>query len=81
VEEVRLGFNRKSGYSLGKAQRLLAGIDPASGPIFGHGAVLRYLPAYREAGIALPEVAHAEHLKESSSPPVIKRASRSDFPG
>lgn len=41
-------------YSLGKAQRLLAGLDPAIGPIRVHGAVARHLPAYAAAGIELP---------------------------
>jgi putative mRNA 3-end processing factor len=41
-------------YSFGKAQRLLAGIDPAIGPIFVHGAVETVNQAYREAGVGLP---------------------------
>ncbi len=43
------------GYALGKAQRLLAGVDPAIGPIYTHGAVERMCRAYRESGVALPE--------------------------
>jgi len=46
-------------YSLGKAQRVLAGLDASIGPILAHGAVLRLLPAYRARGVALPEVAYA----------------------
>jgi putative mRNA 3-end processing factor len=42
------------GYALGKAQRLLAGLDPSIGPIYLHGAVDRLTTAYREAGISLP---------------------------
>ncbi|MCI0641496.1 MAG: ligase-associated DNA damage response exonuclease [Gemmataceae bacterium] len=42
------------GYSLGKAQRLLAGIDSAQGPIYVHGAVERINEAYRQAGVPLP---------------------------
>jgi putative mRNA 3-end processing factor len=42
------------GYSLGKAQRLLAGLDPAIGPIATHGAVETMTALYREAGVALP---------------------------
>lgn len=42
------------GYALGKAQRLLAGLDPSIGPIFCHGAVERLNEEYRAAGIALP---------------------------
>lgn len=47
------------GYALGKAQRLLAGLDPSIGPILTHGAVERLVAAYREAGIALPPTTHA----------------------
>lgn len=43
-------------YALGKAQRVLAGLDPQIGPIAAHGAVRRLLPAYRDAGVALPHV-------------------------
>jgi putative mRNA 3-end processing factor len=35
------------GYALGKAQRLLAGLDPSIGPIFTHGAVESVNQAYR----------------------------------
>lgn len=47
-------------YSLGKAQRVLAGLDASIGPIGVHGAVLGPTGVYREAGIALPEVMHAD---------------------
>jgi putative mRNA 3-end processing factor len=43
-------------YALGKAQRVLAELDPSIGPRFAHGAVLRYLDAYRDAGVRLPDV-------------------------
>ncbi len=46
-------------YSLGKAQRLLAGIDASLGPIFVHGAVMRFLPIYASAGVKLPPAQHA----------------------
>jgi putative mRNA 3-end processing factor len=42
------------GYSFGKAQRLLAGVDPSIGPIVTHGAVETLNAAYRAAGVALP---------------------------
>ena len=42
-------------YSLGKAQRVLAGVDAGIGPIFCHGAVEAINRAYRESGVALPE--------------------------
>lgn len=43
-------------YSLGKAQRLLAGVDAGIGPILVHDAVWDLLPHYREAGVVLPGV-------------------------
>jgi putative mRNA 3-end processing factor len=46
-------------YALGKAQRLIAGLDPAVGPILTHGAVERMTEVYREAGIPLPPTTHA----------------------
>ncbi len=42
------------GYALGKAQRLLAGLDPGVGPIYLHGAVLKLVQDYRDAGVPLP---------------------------
>jgi putative mRNA 3-end processing factor len=44
------------GYTVGKAQRLLAGIDATIGPIFGHGAIINACDAYRACGVRLPEV-------------------------
>jgi putative mRNA 3-end processing factor len=42
------------GYALGKAQRLLAGLDPGIGPIFTHGAVDKLTRDYRASGVPLP---------------------------
>lgn len=42
------------GYALGKAQRLLAGVDASLGPIFTHGAVESLNVHYRNAGVLLP---------------------------
>ena len=42
-------------YSLGKAQRLLHGVDATIGPIVAHGAVRRFVEVYRGAGVAMPE--------------------------
>ena len=42
------------GYALGKAQRLIAGVDPSIGPIHLHGAVEEMTNVYRRAGISLP---------------------------
>ena len=42
-------------YSFGKAQRILAGINPSIGPIICHGAIEPLNQAYRDSGVALPE--------------------------
>jgi putative mRNA 3-end processing factor len=42
-------------YSLGKAQRLLTGLDTSIGPVYCHGAVERMNAIYRAGGVALPE--------------------------
>lgn len=46
-------------WALGKAQRLLAGLDPEIGPILAHGAVLKFVEPYRRAGVAMPRVEYA----------------------
>lgn len=60
-------------YSLGKAQRIIAGVDPSIGPILVHGAVDSMLAPYREAGISLPETRKAlvEAAKETSGRALI----------
>jgi putative mRNA 3-end processing factor len=47
-------------YALGKAQRLLAGVDASIGPILIHGAVHRFVQAYRRAGVAQPTTLYAD---------------------
>lgn len=47
------------GYALGKAQRLLSGLDPSIGPIYTHGAVEPLNQAYRDSGIDLPPTTYA----------------------
>jgi putative mRNA 3-end processing factor len=47
------------GYALGKAQRLLAGVDPSVGPIYTHGAVEKLTGDYRDSGVKLPPTRHA----------------------
>lgn len=42
-------------YAFGKAQRVLASVDPAIGPIVVHGAVAMLNAAYRASGVALPD--------------------------
>lgn len=47
------------GYALGKAQRLLAMLEPSIGPILTHGAVERMTTLYRDGGIQLPTTRYA----------------------
>jgi putative mRNA 3-end processing factor len=54
------------GYSFGKAQRLLAGVDAGIGPIVVHGAVAVVNAAYRAAGVALPATHRAGELDKAS---------------
>ena len=46
-------------YSLGKAQRVLAGVDAAIGPIYVHGAVHNVNGQYEASGVALPDCGYA----------------------
>jgi putative mRNA 3-end processing factor len=41
-------------YPLGKAQRVMAGVDAGIGPIYTHGAVEQMAVVYRAGGVALP---------------------------
>ena len=50
-------------YAFGKAQRVLASIDPNIGPIFCHGAVEPLNEAYRRAGVALPATARVADVE------------------
>jgi len=50
------------GYSFGKAQRLLAGLDATIGPIVVHDAVEPLNAAYRAAGVALPPTRAIDEL-------------------
>ncbi|MFI4930717.1 MAG: ligase-associated DNA damage response exonuclease [Burkholderiales bacterium] len=58
------------GYSFGKAQRLLAGLDTTIGPIVAHGAVETLNAAYRAAGVALPPTRRIDELPRAE----LKRA-------
>lgn len=55
-------------YSLGKAQRLLCGMDETTGPIWLHGSITPYLEAYEQAGAKFPKWnrVEADNLKKSS---------------
>ena len=43
-----------TGYSLGKAQRILANVDRSIGKFFGHGSITVMTEAIRKAGLSLP---------------------------
>jgi putative mRNA 3-end processing factor len=55
------------GYALGKAQRILAGVDAAIGGIYTHGAVERLVRVYRQAGVTLPHTTHASALERNKA--------------
>jgi putative mRNA 3-end processing factor len=51
-------------YALGKAQRLLAGVDASIGPIVCHGAVEALNAAYRESGVPLPHTLRVAEVEK-----------------
>ncbi|HEX7889663.1 MAG TPA: ligase-associated DNA damage response exonuclease [Ramlibacter sp.] len=53
-------------YSFGKAQRVLAGVDPSIGPIIVHGAVRPLNDAYRAAGVALPDTRMVTEVQDKA---------------
>jgi putative mRNA 3-end processing factor len=55
------------GYSFGKAQRILAGVDPGIGPIVVHGAVEPLNRAYRAAGVTLPATQLVTEVSDKAS--------------
>ncbi len=56
-----------TGYSLGKAQRILKGLDASIGKIFTHSAVENINKVFRKQGIQLPETIRAtEHTQAKS---------------
>jgi len=71
------------GYSLGKAQRVLAGLDCNIGPIYVHGAVAAFLPAYEAAGVRFPNVElvlEAKIRSEKGQPLIIAPPSADNTP-
>jgi putative mRNA 3-end processing factor len=56
-------------YTLGKAQRVLNGIDSSIGPIFTHGAVERITNAYRNAGVPMPKTTYAGSVTDKKQFP------------
>ena len=55
-------------YALGKAQRILAGLDRSIGPILTHGAVQKINQCYRDLDINLPETHYIGDLEKSDLP-------------
>jgi putative mRNA 3-end processing factor len=53
-------------YAFGKAQRILAGIDAAIGPIVVHGAVEPLNAAYRASGVTLPPTRRVTEIERDS---------------
>lgn len=53
-------------YSLGKAQRLLAGLDSSIGPVYVHGAIAQVNERYRQSGIDLPPAAYVGDQPKNS---------------
>jgi putative mRNA 3-end processing factor len=51
-------------YALGKAQRVLAHVDPGLGPIVCHGAIEAINALYRTAGISLPPARLATEIPD-----------------
>jgi putative mRNA 3-end processing factor len=58
-------------YALGKAQRVLAGLDPAIGPICTHGAVEKFTRCYRDEGLDLPSTIYAGEASTLTSRALI----------
>jgi putative mRNA 3-end processing factor len=54
------------GYSFGKAQRILSGLDPSIGPIVCHGAVEPLNRVYREGGVNLPPTLMVSDLDKAA---------------
>ena len=58
-------------YSLGKAQRVLAGLDTSLGQIFVHSAVFSFMDHYQAAGVKLPEVKKVNSGKNDFSKSIV----------
>ena len=53
-------------YAFGKAQRILAGIDPSIGPLLVHGAMEPLNRAYRASGVKLPATRLATEVTDKN---------------
>lgn len=54
------------GYSFGKAQRLIAGVDSSIGPIVCHSAAEALNQSYRQAGVQLPDTMMVSEVKDKT---------------
>lgn len=54
-------------YALGKAQRIMAGLDTSIGPIYTHGSVEKLTSAYRDSGVHLPPTIYVGSLPKKSN--------------
>jgi putative mRNA 3-end processing factor len=54
-------------YALGKAQRILAGLELSIGPVVTHGAVATVNQAYRASGIPLPHTRSASEFEATGT--------------
>jgi len=69
-------------YPLGKAQRVLAGINSSIGPVYTHGAIEQLNGIYRECGSALPATQYARSASPKTdwtralivAPPMAKKS-------
>ncbi|MFZ0611834.1 MAG: ligase-associated DNA damage response exonuclease [Desulfobacterales bacterium] len=70
-------------YALGKAQRIIAGLDAATGPILAHGAVEKFVACYRHSGVLLPPTRPAGTLadKELLKSAIVIAPPSADTPG
>jgi len=57
------------GYALGKAQRIISGLDPSIGPIFTHPSVEIINQCYRDSGVILPETKNINEIADQAAPP------------
>jgi len=59
-----------TGYSLGKAQRIIANLDPSIGKIYTHGSIAKMNEVLQHQGVVLPKTIQ-----------VTKEIDKKDFPG
>lgn len=50
-------------YALGKAQRVLMGVDPSIGPIYTHGSVENLNKIYRNCNVKLPDTTYVNEVE------------------